>query len=274
MSSPSKNIRLVLALNVFWYTFMILLGWVLHRNEVVGYVFPLIILTLLGGAFLGMWMFNCLTRSALPVSIKENQFKKGSFIEHLRSDVRLVVARVSLCVVEEWKISRGLPLPPILAEMPFLNILSRVRDETTLRMVARDNRVQYYLPVDKLIEENIQWDSITNKLTLFMPDLQLDEELVEVQTDPSKIWIMTEKGFYDRVMDWFSGETLRNQTLMRSKLRELVLQEARSPENLALARKNAAQELKLFAKALAERTGEVQVADVEVHFGEKILNQE
>ena len=274
MSNPSKNIRLVLALNVFWYTFMILLGWVLHRNEVVGYVFPLIILTLLGGAFLGMWMFNCLTRSALPVSIKENQFKKGSFIEHLRSDVRLVVARVSLCVVEEWKISRGLPLPPILAEMPFLNILSRVRDETTLRMVARDNRVQYYLPVDKLIEENIQWDSITNKLTLFMPDLQLDEELVEVQTDPSKIWIMTEKGFYDRVMDWFSGETLRNQTLMRSKLRELVLQEARSPENLALARKNAAQELKLFAKALAERTGEVQVADVEVHFGEKILNQE
>ena len=260
MSSPSKNIRLVLALNVFWYTFMILLGWVLHRNEVVGYVFPLIILTLLGGAFLGMWMFNCLTRSALPVSIKENQFKKGSFIEHLRSDVRLVVARVSLCVVEEWKISRGLPLPPVLAEMPFLNILSRVRDETTLRMVARDNRVQ--------------WDSITNKLTLFMPDLQLDEELVEVQTDPSKIWIMTEKGFYDRVMDWFSGETLRNQTLMRSKLRELVLQEARSPENLALARKNAAQELKLFAKALAERTGEVQVADVEVHFGEKILNQE
>lgn len=274
MSNPSKNIRLVLALNVFWYTFMILLGWVLHRNEVVGYVFPLIILTLLGGAFLGMWMFNCLTRSALPVSIKENQFKKGSFIEHLRSDVRLVVARVSLCVVEEWKISRGLPLPPVLAEMPFLNILSRVRDETTLRMVARDNRVQYYLPVDKLIEENIQWDSITNKLTLFMPDLQLDEELVEVQTDPSKIWIMTEKGFYDRVMDWFSGETLRNQTLMRSKLRELVLQEARSPENLALARKNAAQELKLFAKALAERTGEVQVADVEVHFGEKILNQE
>ncbi|MBO7107267.1 MAG: DUF4230 domain-containing protein [Verrucomicrobia bacterium] len=274
MSSPSKNIRLVLALNVFWYTFMILLGWVLHRNEVVGYVFPLIILTLLGGAFLGMWMFNCLTRSALPVSIKENQFKKGSFIEHLRSDVRLVVARVSLCVVEEWKISRGLPLPPVLAEMPFLNILSRVRDETTLRMVARDNRVQYYLPVDKLIEENIQWDAITNKLTLFMPDLQLDEELVEVQTDPSKIWIMTEKGFYDRVMDWFSGETLRNQTLMRSKLRELVLQEARSPENLALARKNAAQELKLFAKALAERTGEVQVADVEVHFGEKILNQE
>ena len=274
MSSPSKNICLVLALNVFWYTFMILLGWVLHRNEVVGYVFPLIILTLLGGAFLGMWMFNCLTRSALPVSIKENQFKKGSFIEHLRSDVRLVVARVSLCVVEEWKISRGLPLPPVLAEMPFLNILSRVRDETTLRMVARDNRVQYYLPVDKLIEENIQWDAITNKLTLFMPDLQLDEELVEVQTDPSKIWIMTEKGFYDRVMDWFSGETLRNQTLMRSKLRELVLQEARSPENLALARKNAAQELKLFAKALAERTGEVQVADVEVHFGEKILNQE
>ncbi|MBO7524463.1 MAG: DUF4230 domain-containing protein [Verrucomicrobia bacterium] len=274
MNSSSKNIRLVLALNVFWYTFMILLGWVLHRNEVVGYVFPLIILTLLGGAFLGMWMFNCLTRSALPVSIKENQFKKGSFIEHLRSDVRLVVARVSLCVVEEWKISRGLPLPPVLAEMPFLNILSRVRDETTLRMVARDNRVQYYLPVDKLIEENIQWDSITNKLTLFMPDLQLDEELVEVQTDPSKIWIMTEKGFYDRVMDWFSGETLRNQTLMRSKLRELVLQEARSPENLALARKNAAQELKLFAKALAERTGEVQVADVEVHFGEKILNQE
>lgn len=274
MSNPSKNIRLVLALNVFWYTFMILLGWVLHRNEVVGYVFPLIILTLLGGAFLGMWMFNCLTRSALPVSIKENQFKKGSFIEHLRSDVRLVVARVSLCVVEEWKISRGLPLPPVLAEMPFLNILSRVRDETTLRMVARDNRVQYYLPVDKLIEENIQWDAITNKLTLFMPDLQLDEELVEVQTDPSKIWIMTEKGFYDRVMDWFSGETLRNQTLMRSKLRELVLQEARSPENLALARKNAAQELKLFAKALAERTGEVQVADVEVHFGEKILNQE
>ncbi len=274
MSSPSKNICLVLALNVFWYTFMILLGWVLHRNEVVGYVFPLIILTLLGGAFLGMWMFNCLTRSALPVSIKENQFKKGSFIEHLRSDVRLVVARVSLCVVEEWKISRGLPLPPVLAEMPFLNILSRVRDETTLRMVARDNRVQYYLPVDKLIEENIQWDSITNKLTLFMPDLQLDEELVEVQTDPSKIWIMTEKGFYDRVMDWFSGETLRNQTLMRSKLRELVLQEARSLENLALARKNAAQELKLFAKALAERTGEVQVADVEVHFGEKILNQE
>ena len=274
MSNPSKNIRLVLALNVLWYTFMILLGWVLHRNEVVGYVFPLIILTLLGGAFLGMWMFNCLTRSALPVSIKENQFKKGSFIEHLRSDVRLVVARVSLCVVEEWKISRGLPLPPVLAEMPFLNILSRVRDETTLRMVARDNRVQYYLPVDKLIEENIQWDAITNKLTLFMPDLQLDEELVEVQTDPSKIWIMTEKGFYDRVMDWFSGETLRNQTLMRSKLRELVLQEARSPENLALARKNAAQELKLFAKALAERTGEVQVADVEVHFGEKILNQE
>lgn len=272
MSSSSKNIRLVLALNVFWYTFMILLGWVLHRNEVVGYVFPLIILTLLGGAFLGIWMFNCLKRSALPVSVKEDWFRAGSFIEALRSDVRLVVARVSLCVVEEWKISRGLPLPPVLSEMPFFNILSRMRDETTLRMVARDNRVQYYLPMDKLLAENVHWDTATGRLTLYVPDLQLDEELVEVQTDPSKIWIMTEKGFYDRMTDWFSGETFRNQELMRGKLRDLVVKEARSAENLALARGNAAQELKLFVKALAERTGEAHVEDVEVHFGEKILN--
>lgn len=266
-TSHSRKLKLLWLLNLGWYPSMIIAGSFLHRKEVEGFQLPLVLLTLAGGAFLGRWLMRSLKESVSPKAVREEFFRSGAFVENLRTGVQVIVARMSLCVVEEWRIQRGLPLPPILAEIPFLSKLGKLRDETTLRMVARDNRVQYCVSLSNLSANDILYDGATGKLSLFLPELRLDEELIQVQSDPAKIWIMTEKGFYDRLTDWFSGNTHKIHAQMRGKLRELVIAEANSPENLALARKNAALELSNLVKVLADKVGGHLISKVDISFG-------
>ncbi|MDI9400760.1 MAG: hypothetical protein ACOX2U_01355 [Limisphaerales bacterium] len=261
------KLKLFWLLNLGWYLGMIVAGSLLHRKGVEGFLLPLFILTVAGGLFLGRLLLGALKGVLMPGAAKKEFFRSGAFVENLRTEVQVIVARMSICVVEEWRVQRGLPLPPVLTEIPIFNKLGKLRDETTLRMVARDNRVQYCVTLSNLTSNDILYDEESGKLSLFLPELRLDEGLIEVQTDPTKIWIMTEKGFYDRLTDWFSGTTQRIHAEMRGKLRELVVAEASAPENLALARRNAALELSNLVKVLANKTGGHLISKVDISFG-------
>lgn len=135
-TSRSRRLKLLWLLNLGWYPSMIVVGSFLHRKGVEGFLPPLLLLTLAGGVFLGRWLLRSLKGAYSPQAVREEFFRSGAFVENLRTGVQVIVARMSICVVEEWRIERGFPLPPILAEIPFLSKLGRLRDETTLRMVA------------------------------------------------------------------------------------------------------------------------------------------
>ena len=179
----------------------------------------------------------------IPQKNTKERLRTGAFVQALRTDVRIVVARLSLCVVEEFRIERGLPMPPLLKNLPGLNRIANLRDATTVRMIAKDNRVQYYIEPETLTEECLCFDPENSTLYVSLPPLILDEEIVEVQTDPDKIWFFKEKGVYDQLTDWFRGATEQTKKEMLQRLRQCVIREAGTPQNLEFARRNASAEL-------------------------------
>ena len=87
------------------------------------------------------------------------------------------------------------------------------------------------------------------KIKLF-PDPVLDEDMVDVQSDPSKIKIKTNVGRWR--LDSKSGRFLRNQ--VRKSLREKVIAEGKKDMLIELARRNAKSVLlELFERLSKEK---------------------
>lgn len=258
-------------INIGWYLFGAIIIFRSSSELSLSNIFLICLLILTGGIGLAAPLWNNIKNALLPKTLKEYHFRSGAFVEELRSEIRLIVARLNICVVEEWEISRKLPIPPLIENFPYFRSLTKLRDKTVLRMVARDNRVQYCISLSDLRIEDVVFDSEKGVLHLSVEDVHLDEELIQVQTDPSKIWIMTEKGFYDRLTNWFSKEDRKQTELMKYQLRELVLKEANKTKNLALARKCAITQLRNIAKFLAEKTLQnYPILKVEITFKNQI----
>jgi len=251
--------------NVFWYFSMILIGYILHCNQVLHYVLPLLVLTFMGGILGAFGLSYSVRNSLCLMPIKEEHFNSGSFVEKLRSEVKVVVAQIDICVLAEWKIARGFPLPSICKEIPLVKKLTEYRDSTTVRLVAKDNKVQYYVQLEDITEESVTYDSVSGTLTLDIPYLTLDQDLIQVQTDPSKIWIMSEKGFYDTMADWIRSDEHKISALMLNKLKPLVIQEANSPEKLQIASKNAQPQLEYLLRMLVDKT-DLKVNAIRIQF--------
>lgn len=94
---------------------------------------------------------------------------------------------------------------------------------TTVHVRAHGNRVQYYIPLQTLSTSNFVYDNLHKKLIVRVPAPRLDEEVVDVQSDPSQIDIETHNGWAK--LDSFSGAALRDAA--RSELRRAVLQAGR-----------------------------------------------
>ena len=108
---------------------------------------------------------------------------------------------------------------------------------TIVRLEAHDNRVQYIVPLEELTESDLQYDAARNVLTVVAPAPRVDDMLVEVQSDPSKIEIETDNGWLK--LDRYSGKPLREEA--KAQLREAVLKQSDKPMINEQARASAAQ---------------------------------
>jgi hypothetical protein len=133
---------------------------------------------------------------------------------------------------------------------------------TTVSVRAQDNRIQYIVPLDSFSPSDLRYDSTSKTLTVMIPPPRLDEQLVEVQSDPGKISVQTEVGWAR--MDAYSGKFSRDQAF--HDLRPAVIQQGRHPLLADKARVNAQEAmLRLLSPLTASLREDVRV---EVKFKE------
>jgi hypothetical protein len=110
---------------------------------------------------------------------------------------------------------------------------------TTVRVRAAGNKAQIIVPLKALAASDFRYNETDRHLTVTVPAPRVDEELVEVQTDPDYYEVQTEVGWAR--LNKFSGEFLREQA--RRDLRPAVILEASQPRIINLARKSAEEKI-------------------------------
>jgi hypothetical protein len=122
---------------------------------------------------------------------------------------------------------------------------------TTVSVRCAGNRIQYYVPMEKVSTGDFSYDASRNRLVVRIPRPRLDDAMVEVQSDPAQLEIQTRLGWAR--LDNFSGQALREVAL--KKLRSAVLNEGRSPIHAEAA---AARARSALEKVLAPLAGELR----------------
>ena len=130
------------------------------------------------------------------------------------------------------------------------------RGTTTVWVRALDNRVQYYVPLTNITKSDFKYDNIHKRLILRVPSPVLDEDLVEVQSDPSKIEVRDEIGWAR--LSSRSGKFLREQA--QKELRPSIVREGNNSLYIDKAKVNARENLKKLLEPLASQLK----ADVEL----------
>ena len=113
---------------------------------------------------------------------------------------------------------------------------------TEVRLVARENKLQFYVPLARLDEGEARacfsYDHNSQTLIAALPAPRVDEEVVEVQSDPAKIEYWTKVGWAR--LDRRSGKFLREEA--RKDLRPAVINQGKQ-EILTDAVKQKSQEV-------------------------------
>jgi hypothetical protein len=98
-----------------------------------------------------------------------------------------------------------------------------------VRLIARENRIQYVIGLEKQSAADFAFDDATKRLTITVPRPRLDEEMISVQSDPAKCYAAEYEGGW---MRFDLRETLKHtQEMLRPALiaqgkNELVKHEA------------------------------------------------
>lgn len=119
---------------------------------------------------------------------------------------------------------------------------------TMVTLRARENRIQFVVPTDKILAENFRYDSAAKELRVTIPPPMVDPEVVDVQSDPKKIDVKTDLGWAH--FDKWSGEPLRQEA--RHDLRQAVIQAGRHQLLLTQARTNARGNMEKLLAPMAE----------------------
>lgn len=118
---------------------------------------------------------------------------------------------------------------------------------SNLRMVSMGNKVQYYIPMHKISDNDIQWNSETKVLTIRVPLPVVDSDMVELQENPRQIIFLGENSWFD----WASGNGLPKLTQQaKEDMREYVLRTARTHYYMSLAKENAQRELERLLETI------------------------
>jgi hypothetical protein len=144
--------------------------------------------------------------SAFQVTVNANTII-GSTIENVRSKAKFVVMTANVEVDLEKSNQKK-----VLWDYLDLGTM-------TTRVRALDNQVQYYIDLSQFDRENITFDPQANRVIVEVPEPKLDEEFVDVQSDPAKIQVETAAGWAR--FDSQSGKHLEEQA--RRELRKEVI---------------------------------------------------
>lgn len=129
-----------------------------------------------------------------------------AFISSIRSEAKYVVASQSLTVTvqraEEYRGWWGFYL-----------------GTTTASIRVDDCRVQYIIPTEKVRSDDFVFDQSHNTLTVTLPRPVLDQDIVDIPSDPAKWWIQSSNGwsrFNKAEVAAEAQKAIRNETLVTS----------------------------------------------------------
>jgi hypothetical protein len=121
---------------------------------------------------------------------------------------------------------------------------------TSVEVRAADNKVQYYIALEDLDADDMQYIPDRNVLRITLPQPVLDEQLVDVQSDPDKIELQTQVGWAR--LDSLSGSYLRQEA--RKDLRAAVIDQGTRDTAMSKARQAARQVItELLAGSIADK---------------------
>lgn len=128
---------------------------------------------------------------------------------------------------------------------------------TAVEVLVPKNKVQYVIPTNAISEESFRWNDETGEVSIEIPTPVIDEEIVEIQSDPSLIKVRKEIGWGR--LESRSGEFLERQ--IRQDLRSLVIEEGKGNKlMLEQAKKNAQEVIReLFETFMRKENLEVPV---------------
>ena len=128
---------------------------------------------------------------------------------------------------------------------------------TAVEVLVPKNKVQYVIPTDAISQESFRWNDETGEVSIEIPTPVIDEEIVEIQSDPSLIKVRKEIGWGR--LESRSGEFLERQ--IRQDLRSLVIEEGKGNKlMLEQAKKNAQEVIReLFETFMRKENLEVPV---------------
>jgi hypothetical protein len=127
---------------------------------------------------------------------------------------------------------------------------------TVVEMRVMGNKVQYVVPTTVISRDTFRWDGSRGEVVVDIPSPILDEEIVEVQSDPSRIEVRKDVGWGR--FESYSGDFLEDQ--IRRELRSMVIQQGKHELLLDRARKNAEEAIRdLFSQFMKREKVEIPI---------------
>ena len=128
---------------------------------------------------IGIVSWHLINRAFATSTITQNT---TAFISSIRSEAKYVVASQSLAVtIERAKEHRGW--------------WGLYLGTSTARIRVDDCRVQYIIPTDQINVDDFVYDRNRSVLTVTLPKPILDQNIVDVPSDPSKWWTESSSGW-------------------------------------------------------------------------------
>lgn len=128
--------------------------------------------------------------------------------------------------------------------------------KTVVEMRVMGNKVQYVVPTTVISRDTFRWDKSRGEVVVDIPDPILDEEIIEVQSDPSRIEVWKDVGWGR--FESYSGDFLEEQ--IRRELCSLVIQQGKHELILDRARKNAEEAIRdLFGQFMKREEIEIPI---------------
>ncbi len=161
-----------------------------------------------------------------------------SSVSRLRQEAKLVVLSADV-TVEVTKTSSKI----LFDRLDF--------GDTVVTVRTRGNRAQYFVPLDEIRDNDFHVSAGGRSVTVSIPAPRVDDTIVEVQTDPSQMEIKTDIGWGR--LNKRSGELARAEA--KRSLRDAVINEAKTPVYVEIARKNAQEKVAALLNPAIKQMG-------------------
>ena len=117
---------------------------------------------------------------------------------------------------------------------------------STIDLKILDNKIQYIIPTASITPDIFKWDSKHNEIIIDTPTPILDRDIVEVQSDPVKIKIRKDLG-------WFRFDDFYGEKLLLSAKKDMRKAVLKAGENELLQYKATGEARKIIKKLFLDK---------------------